>query len=87
MEEVEKLVISTLDKLRHFLQKDGGDVEFIEYHDGVVYVTMHGACRDCAFADQDIKQLVEVILQEEVPGVVEVRLASQEQIDNHNKNK
>ncbi|MGM9874118.1 MAG: NifU family protein [Bacilli bacterium] len=87
MEEVEKLVIETLDKLRHFLQKDGGDVEFIEFNDGIVYVTLHGACRDCAFADQDIKQLVEVILQEEVPGVVEVRMATQEQIDKHNNNK
>jgi Fe-S cluster biogenesis protein NfuA len=37
---------------------------------------MHGACQDCAYADNDIKGLVEVILQEEVPGVVEVKLAN-----------
>ena len=69
-----KLIIATLDKIRHFLQRDGGDVEFISFDDGVVYVKLHGACQDCAYANNDIKDLVEVILQEEVPGVTEVRL-------------
>lgn len=74
MTEDEKLIVSTLDKIRHFLQKDGGDVEFVSYKDGIVYVKMHGACQDCMYANADIKGLVEVILQEEVPGVLEVRL-------------
>ncbi len=70
-----KLIISTLDKIRHFLRKDGGDCEFVSFRDGVVYVKMIGACEGCSYAYSDIKELVEVILQEEVPGVVEVRLA------------
>jgi len=74
MEQVEKLITQTLDKIRHFLQRDGGDVEFVSFKDGVVYVKMQGACQDCAYANADIKELVEVILQEEVPGVTEVRL-------------
>ena len=69
----EKLIIETLDKIRHFLQRDGGDVNFVSFEDGVVYVSLHGACQDCAFANNDIKDLVEVILQEEVPGIIEVR--------------
>ena len=69
-----KLIIATLDKIRHFLQRDGGDVEFVSFEDGVVYVKLHGACQDCAYANNDIQDLVEVILQEEVPGVIEVRL-------------
>lgn len=73
--ETINLIISTLDKIRHFLQKDGGDCEFVSYKDGIVYVRMRGACQDCSFANADIKELVEVILQEEVPGVIEVRLA------------
>lgn len=77
MEQTEKLIVATLDKIRHFLQKDGGDVSFVSFKDGVVYVKMHGACQDCAFANNDIKDLVEVILQEEVPGVTEVRLAEE----------
>lgn len=74
MDDTEKLIIATLDKIRHFLQKDGGDITFHEFKDGIVYVKMIGACQDCIYANNDIKDLVEVILQEEVPGVVEVRL-------------
>ena len=69
-----KLIIATLDKVRHFLQRDGGDCEYVSFEDGIVFVRMHGACQGCAYADSDIKDLVEVILQEEVPGVLEVRL-------------
>ncbi|HNX16392.1 MAG TPA: NifU family protein [Bacilli bacterium] len=79
MENTEQAIIATLDKIRHFLQKDGGDVEFVSFQDGIVYVKMHGACQDCIYADADIKELVEVILQEEVPGVLEVRLAETKQ--------
>ena len=75
MDDTEKLIIATLDKIRHFLQKDGGDVSFVKFEDGVVYVKMIGACQDCIYANNDVKDLVEVILQEEVPGIVEVRLA------------
>ena len=70
-----RLIIETLDKVRHFLQKDGGDCQFVSFQDGIVYVKMYGACDGCAYAGNDIKELVEVILQEEVPGVLEVRVA------------
>ncbi len=81
-EETIKQIKKTLEKLRHFLQRDGGDVEFISYEDGIVYVSMGGACADCFLAYDDIKQLVEVILQEEVEGVLEVRLADYDRIKN-----
>lgn len=77
VDNTEQLIITTLDKIRHFLQKDGGDVEFHSFKDGIVYVKMRGACQDCLYANADIKELIEVILQEEVPGVVEVRLAEE----------
>lgn len=75
-EDTVRLIIETLDKVRHFLQRDGGDCEFVSFEDGIVFVRMHGACQGCAYADSDIKDLVEVILQEEVPGVLEVRLVA-----------
>ena len=77
MKEIEKQINQTLDKIRHFLQKDGGDCQFVSFDKGVVYVKMQGACEGCTFANEDIKGLVEVILQEEVPGVKEVRLANE----------
>lgn len=79
MDSTEQLIIQTLDKIRYFLKKDGGDIQFVKFDNGYVYVTLHGACQDCAFANADIKELVEVILMEEVPGVIEVRLMSEDQ--------
>ncbi|MDY0177904.1 MAG: NifU family protein [Erysipelotrichia bacterium] len=73
MEETEKLILATLDKIRPFLRRDGGDIEFLSFEDGIVYVKMHGACEGCAFIDSTLKDTIEVILTEEVPGVIEVR--------------
>ena len=75
MDSTEQLIIETLDKIRHFLQKDGGDIIYRKFEEGIVYVSMIGACDGCAYAEADIKELVQIILQEEVPGVLEVRLA------------
>lgn len=72
-EETIRLIEATLDKIRPFLQRDGGDVEFIGFRDGIVYVTMVGACQGCAYAQDDISAGVEIIVMEEVPGVLAVK--------------
>ena len=77
MDDTEKLIIATLDKIRHFLQKDGGDVIFESFTDGIVYVKMIGACQDCMLIDSTLSDGIEIILMEEVPGVLGVKLASQ----------
>lgn len=77
METKEALINKTLDKVRHFLQKDGGDVEFVKYDEPTVLVNMKGACEGCSYAYADIKELIEVILQEEVDPKIEVKLASE----------
>ena len=75
-EETIKLIKKTLDKVRPFLQRDCGDVTFDSYENGIVYVNIHGACEGCALINNDIEEGIEVILMEEVPGVIAVRLAS-----------
>lgn len=74
MDEAEtiKLIEATIDKVRPFLQRDGGDIDFVGFRDGVVYVLMAGACEGCIMAGADISAGVEIILMEEVPGVIRV---------------
>ncbi len=72
-EETIKLIKKTLDKVRPFLQRDGGDVTFDSYENGIVYVNIHGACEGCALINNDIEEGIEVILMEEVPGVISWR--------------
>lgn len=75
MNEKEQEIIKVIDKIRPYLQRDGGDVEFVSFIDGIVYVNMHGACSDCMMLDDTLKLGIEAILLEEVEGVKEVRVA------------
>jgi Fe-S cluster biogenesis protein NfuA len=63
-----------LDKIRPYLNAEGGDVEFIRFEDGVVYVKMLGACIGCSSIDITVKDGIEALLLEEVPGVIGVEL-------------
>lgn len=69
---MEEQVIAIINKIRPYLNSDGGDVEFIKLENGIVYVRMIGACAGCAMQDETLKDGLEALLLEEVPGVVEV---------------
>lgn len=72
-----ELIKETLDKIRPFIQRDGGDVKFVDFKDGIVYVSMLGACEGCSLIDSTLSEGIEIILMEEVPGVLGVKLASE----------
>lgn len=61
-----------LDKLRPFLLSDGGDLEFIKFEDGIVYIHMSGACDGCIYLDVTLKEGIEMAIVEEVKEVKEV---------------
>lgn len=77
---IEEQIKYTLDKIRPFIQRDGGDVEFHSFEDGIVYVIMKGACEGCMMVDETLGSGIKIILQEEVPGVIDVRLASEKPV-------
>ncbi|MBN1551498.1 NifU family protein [bacterium] len=62
-------VIEALDKIRPYLQRDGGDIEFVDYVDGIVKVKLRGACSGCPGATMTLKMGVERILKENIPEV------------------
>lgn len=74
MQTIEEQIINTIEKIRPYIQRDGGDVQFVSYDDGIVTVQMLGACAECLAIDQTLKDGIEAILIDEVPGVTEVRL-------------
>ena len=64
-----------LDSLRPYLNMDGGDVEFIEYKDKIVYVKLTGTCAACMFSDDTIKNGLYETLKADIPeieGVINV---------------
>lgn len=68
----EEKIKNIIDKLRPFLIGDGGDIEFVKYEDGIVYVKLLGACAGCGLIDYTLKDGVECAIKEEVPSVKEV---------------
>ena len=72
--EVEVQIKTILNKIRPDLQQDGGDVEFVEFKEGIVYVKMLGACIGCSSIDITVKDGIEALLLEDVPGVIGVEL-------------
>ena len=71
-EEIISKVIDIIDNLRPYLISDGGDIEFLKYEDGIVYVKMQGACANCMMLDVTIKDGIEATIKDEVPEVKEV---------------
>lgn len=71
METVNQIKL-VLNRVRPFLQSDGGDVEFVKFENGIVYVKLLGACIGCSSADLTLRDGIEALLLEEVPGVVGV---------------
>ena len=70
--ETEKKVKKVIDKIRPYMMRDGGDVELVRIENGIVYVRMHGACVGCVQLDTTMKDGIEALLLEEVPGVIAV---------------
>jgi Fe-S cluster biogenesis protein NfuA len=75
-EDVMKAKIeAALQKVRPMLQADGGDVELVDVQEGIVTVRLRGACGGCPMSQMTLKNGIERILKQEVPGVVAVESA------------
>ena len=73
IEEIQHVI----EKIRPYIQRDGGDVEFVSFDDGIVTVRMLGACMGCFALDDTIKDGIEAILLDEVEGVTGVAVAQE----------
>ena len=70
---MEDKIKDALAQIRPFLQRDSGDIEFVEYtDDNIVKVRLQGHCAGCPGAQMTIKGVVEKILKESYPEVAGV---------------
>jgi len=66
-------ILEAIDAIRPALQSDGGDIIYQGLDpDGVVHVTLVGACGSCPVSQMTLKAGVERIIMDRVPGVTEV---------------
>jgi Fe-S cluster biogenesis protein NfuA len=69
---MEEKVKEVLDKVRPYLERDGGNVELVGIEGGTVKVKLVGHCAGCPHSQMTLKNGIERILKEEVPEVKEV---------------
>jgi Fe-S cluster biogenesis protein NfuA len=62
-------------RVRPAVANDGGDIQYRGFRDGVVYLTMQGACSGCPSSTATLKHGIEGLLKHYVPEVTEVRAA------------
>jgi len=73
LNEIEKKIIKILDqKIRPAVAKDGGDIKFKEFKDGIVKVQLQGSCSGCPSSTMTLKQGVQNLLCHYIPEVKEV---------------
>ena len=73
LKEIEKKIVKILnDKIRPAVAKDGGDIKFKAYKDGVVKVQLQGSCSGCPSSTMTLKQGVQNLLKHYIPEVKEV---------------
>ncbi|MHA2278157.1 MAG: NifU family protein [Candidatus Kariarchaeaceae archaeon] len=67
-------IANSLDQLRPALQRDGGDVEFVEYESdtGILKVRLMGACRGCPYSQMTLSQGIKRALQQNFPQLTDV---------------
>ena len=70
--EIEKKINEVLERIRPYLQNDGGDIIFKRYENGVVYVSLIGACQDCPLIDNTLEEGIEEALIAEIPEIIKV---------------
>ncbi len=62
-------ILAVLEEIRPMLQADGGDVEYIDFVDGVVTVRLKGACGNCPMSLMTLKNGIEARMKARIPEV------------------
>jgi len=73
LKDIEKKIVKILDeKIRPAVAKDGGDIKFKEFQNGVVKVQLQGSCSGCPSSTMTLKQGVQNLLCHYLPEVKKV---------------
>lgn len=69
---VEEKIQAILEELRPTILQDGGDIHFVRFENGTVFVRLHGACVSCPISFITLKMGLEAQLKAKIPGVESV---------------
>jgi Fe-S cluster biogenesis protein NfuA len=66
---MEDKIKEVLEKIRPVLQRDGGDIEFVELENDVIRLKLKGACGNCPMSQLTLKAVIESTIKKEIPQI------------------
>ena len=72
LDEINARIQAVLEELRPTILQDGGDIHFVRFENGTVFVKLHGACVSCPISFITLKMGLEAQLKEKIPGIESV---------------
>ena len=66
MNEIVDQIKAVLEELRPAILQDGGDIHFVRFENGTVFVKLHGACVSCPISFMTLKMGLEVQIKQRV---------------------
>lgn len=69
---MENKIKAVLDEIRPYIAQHAGDIEFVKFENGIVYVKMLGMCQGCPLSQVTLKAGVEELLKSKIPAVASV---------------
>lgn len=70
---------NVLNRLRPYLINDGGDIEYIDFKDGVCYLKFLGHCANCSLMMVTLNDGIKEALINEIPEIIDVELVNDEE--------
>ena len=83
---MQEKIESILERLRPYLINDGGNIEYVDYKDGICYLKFLGHCANCSMMMVTLNEGIKEALINEIPEIVDVQLVGNdlEDLDNIN---
>jgi len=70
---------NVLNRLRPYLMNDGGDIEYIDFKDGICYLKFLGHCANCSLMMVTLNDGIKEALINEIPEIIDVELVNDEE--------
>ena len=77
---METQIIQEIEKIRPLVAQHFGDISFVKYEQGTVYVALHGACRGCPLSSLTLKAGVEEMLKRAIPSIRDVQAVEESSV-------
>lgn len=76
---MEEKISEVLEKIRPYLLNDGGDIEYVDYKDGICYLRFLGHCANCSLMMVTLNNEIKDALINEIPEIIDVQLVPSEE--------